>query len=320
MSSSPSSFHQAQRIRVRLACDTDLDRIRADLQQTSLRRQLRHRTLLLACRGEQVCAAMGLELDTAEVCPWPGPDGNIQPQLFGRLLRAVEQRAVWFGLLEVRIQAGSQRQLLHETGYRPAARNGWLKRSLKRRQTRYARQIAALSARLGIPPDYGRVHRMPLQAEPGSLSSIGPDVFGREQRLRPPAAAAWQRLVAAAQREQGIILQAVSAYRPVAYQQGIVERKLAQGQSMTQILRVSAAPGYSEHHTGNAVDITMDGYRPLEEEFEHSPAFAWLTRRAGKFGFVLSYPPDNHHRLAYEPWHWCFRRPARPRRPAADPA
>ena len=75
---------------------------------------------------------------------------------------------------------------------------------------------------------------------------------------------------------------------------------------MAQILRVSAAPGYSEHHSGRALDITTPGYAALEEEFELSPAFAWLKKHAKTFRFRLSYPRRNTHGIAYEPWHWCW--------------
>ena len=54
--------------------------------------------------------------------------------------------------------------------------------------------------------------------------------------------------------------------------------------------------------------MTTPGYQPLDEEFEHSAAFAWLRRNAGNYGFHLSYPRDNRHGIAYEPWHWCWRR------------
>ena len=103
-------------------------------------------------------------------------------------------------------------------------------------------------------------------------------------------------------------LQVVSAFRSIEYQLGILERKLASGQSVTEILRVSAAPGYSEHHTGRAVDVTAQGFAALEEEFEKSPAFAWLTENAGRFGFRMSYPRGNRHGVVYEPWHWCWHR------------
>jgi D-alanyl-D-alanine carboxypeptidase len=105
----------------------------------------------------------------------------------------------------------------------------------------------------------------------------------------------------------GVELQIVSAFRGVDYQLGIVRRKLERGLSMHEILRVSAAPGYSEHHSGRALDITAPGFAALEEEFENSSAFAWLSANAQRYGFHLSYPRDNPHGIAYEPWHWCWR-------------
>jgi len=101
-------------------------------------------------------------------------------------------------------------------------------------------------------------------------------------------------------------LQIVSAFRSIEYQLGILQRKLDRGQTIAQILRVSAAPGYSEHHSGRALDITTPGFAALEEEFENSPAFAWLKKNGRRFGFRLSYPRRNPHGIAYEPWHWCF--------------
>lgn len=76
---------------------------------------------------------------------------------------------------------------------------------------------------------------------------------------------------------------------------------------MQEILNVNAAPGYSEHHGGRALDIGTPGEPPAEESFEHTPAFAWLTRHAGDFGFVMSYPRGNPHGIVYEPWHWYHR-------------
>ena len=70
---------------------------------------------------------------------------------------------------------------------------------------------------------------------------------------------------------------------------------------------MNAAPGYSEHHTGCAVDIATPGSRPLTEEFEDSQAFRWLTDNAGKFGFSMSYPRNNPAGFIYEPWHWACR-------------
>ncbi len=74
-----------------------------------------------------------------------------------------------------------------------------------------------------------------------------------------------------------------------------------------KILTLSAPPGYSEHHTGCAIDINTPGCVATEEEFENTDAYRWLTEHAGRFGFTLSYPRDNALGFIYEPWHWCFQ-------------
>ena len=158
---------------------------------------------------------------------------------------------------------------------------------------------------LGVPRDYGRNRSLRLQREPSRLVSIGSDIHGRGQWLQTRAARGLARMREAAARDD-VTLQIVSAFRSIGYQLGIVERKLARGLTMDEILSVSAAPGYSEHHTGRCVDFTTPGFKSLEEEFERSPAFAWLQRYAAGYRFVLSYPRGNRHGMAFEPWHWCW--------------
>jgi len=125
----------------------------------------------------------------------------------------------------------------------------------------------------------------------------------RKHELVAVAAQAWRQLKAAAGAE-GVALYLVSAFRSVERQKSIIQRKLEKGQSIEQILAVSAPPFFSEHHTGRAVDIGTPGCTDLEPEFEATPAFRWLTRNAATYGFELSYPPDNGAGYVYEPWHW----------------
>jgi len=160
---------------------------------------------------------------------------------------------------------------------------------------------------LGLDEDaYGARTGLALVAEPAALAFAGVDRYRRPLWLTAAAARAWRAMQAAAARE-GVALDAVSGYRSHDYQLGIFERKRARGQAVEQILTVNAAPGYSEHHSGNALDIGTPGEPPAEASFERTAAFAWLTRRAGEFGFVMSYPRDNPHGIVYEPWHWYHR-------------
>jgi D-alanyl-D-alanine carboxypeptidase len=163
-------------------------------------------------------------------------------------------------------------------------------------------------SRLGIPSDYSRVRHLPLQREARALVAIRPAEDDRQLLyLTPRAARAWRRMFTAA-RADGVTLLPLSAYRSVERQIKIIERKLAAGDTITDILRYVAAPGCSEHHTGRAIDLgSPHTTRALEEDFALTPEFRWLTEHAGCFGFSLSYPCDNPHGISYEPWHWCWR-------------
>jgi D-alanyl-D-alanine carboxypeptidase len=163
----------------------------------------------------------------------------------------------------------------------------------------------AAALELGVPRDYAKVRSLKRVREPARLSFIGDDIHARPQWLATRAAGAWVRLRGAAEHD-GVQLQVVSAFRSTEYQLGILRRKLDRGQSIEQILAVSAAPGYSEHHSGRALDLTTPGFAPLEEEFEHSSAFTWLCTNAQRYKFRLSFPRGNAHGIAYEPWHWCW--------------
>jgi zinc D-Ala-D-Ala carboxypeptidase len=172
-------------------------------------------------------------------------------------------------------------------------------------------RIAAQLDRLGLDDHYSVRTGLPLVAEPARLMFAGFDRYRRALWLEAEAARAWHRMHAAALRD-GVVLEAISGYRSHDYQLGIVERKLARGLSLDAILEINAAPGYSEHHSGRALDIGAPGEPPAEESFERTPAFGWLERHAPGHGFTMSYPRDNPHGIVYEPWHWCHGIPASP--------
>lgn len=167
----------------------------------------------------------------------------------------------------------------------------------------YEDRIAKILDELGIPLSYGQERGMPLHQEAVELVSAGVDVYGREQKVSSHALTRWRRLCQAATQE-GVNLLLVSGFRSVEYQRQILEQKLAKGEPLSQILRVNAAPGYSEHHTGRAIDMTVPGLVPATEEFESTSAFSWLSCHAEEFGFTMTYPRNNTYGIIYEPWHW----------------
>jgi D-alanyl-D-alanine carboxypeptidase len=154
--------------------------------------------------------------------------------------------------------------------------------------------------------EYGEASGLPLVAEPSVLSYAGRDRYARPLWLTRGAARGWRHMRAAALAND-VTIEAISGYRSHAYQLGIFNRKLARGQTVKEILAVNAAPGYSEHHSGCAMDIGAPGEPAAEESFEGTAAFAWLADNAADFGFVMSYPRDNPHGIVYEPWHWRWQ-------------
>lgn len=152
-------------------------------------------------------------------------------------------------------------------------------------------------------PPAGYDARMPRHEEAMELRSAGLDAFGRDTFLTPATAEAWSAMHQAA-RGEGVELLLLSGFRSIERQARIVQRKLEAGILLDDILKVNAYPGHSEHHTGRAIDIGSPGCKHLTEAFEATREYAWLAARAGGFGFSMSYPRNNQHGIAFEPWHW----------------
>lgn len=161
------------------------------------------------------------------------------------------------------------------------------------------------AANLGAPRDYAQSHQWILQPEAPVLANAGTDVYGRGLRLAPKAADALHAMVAAAARD-GVTVQVVSGFRSFGYQRRLLHRKLNRGVPLAAVLEVNALPGFSEHHSGCALDLTTPGVPAADDAFATTPAFAWLAAHAGDFGFALSYPPGNVQGVDFEPWHWRY--------------
>ncbi|MDP3071476.1 MAG: M15 family metallopeptidase [Opitutaceae bacterium] len=168
--------------------------------------------------------------------------------------------------------------------------------------------LGKIHAALGIPADYARTRGLPPHREARRLVSVGraPD-DDKPVRLTPRAAAAWRRMHAAATRD-GVTLLPLSGFRSIARQTRLIRQKLSTGRSLASVLRFVAAPGFSEHHSGRAIDIGDPADTSVEASFARTPAYRWLRRHAGRFGFTLTYPRGNRCGIGYEPWHWCWSR------------
>ena len=166
--------------------------------------------------------------------------------------------------------------------------------------------LQTLHAKLGILEDYSK-RNIPLQHEEKNLVAADINEKGREILLEPNAAANWKKIKAEAA-NHNIKLILVSGFRSISYQAEIIQGHLNKGKKIDDVLKFLAAPGYSEHHTGRALDITSPECYPLKltEEFENTGAFKWLLQNSKNFNFTLSYPRDNPFGIIYEPWHWLY--------------
>ena len=104
-------------------------------------------------------------------------------------------------------------------------------------------------------------------------------------------------------RDDGYSLLVLSGYRSFGEQAALkTNYKVTYGIGSNKF---SADQGYSEHQLATAVDLTTKELGGTTLAFARTPAYAWLSANAYRYGFVLSYPSGNTF-YQYEPWHWRF--------------
>lgn len=147
----------------------------------------------------------------------------------------------------------------------------------------------------------------PVDYAPTDL--VTPDVASQNPpTLRAEVAAAVVEMFAAGEAEGAGAFQVQSAYRSYALQVdvygGYVQRE---GQAAADAQ--SARPGFSEHQTGLALDISPIPLScPLKACFGDTTQGRWLADNAWRFGFLLRYPVDKVEvtGFMYEPWHFRY--------------
>lgn len=164
--------------------------------------------------------------------------------------------------------------------------------------------IDRIHASLGITPALLAGRKLQRYDEAQGLVPAEKAPNGRVHFLVPEAADAWRAMKAAAQGD-GIDIHILSGFRSMARQGELIQVRLDGGMVIGDVLKILAPPGFSEHHTGRAVDVSTQGIKALQLEFESTPAFDWLNANAATFGYTLSFPRNNPAGYDYEPWHWC---------------
>ncbi len=140
-----------------------------------------------------------------------------------------------------------------------------------------------------------------------TIASYAQQEYQRFEQLAPEPALALMKLIYAA-RDEKVWIIPVSGFRTIAAQEKLFQAQIQRRGSPEAAAKLSAPPGYSEHHTGYALDVA-DGHFPKQDvtyNFTQTDAFRWLSQHAKEFGFELSFPENNSQGVSYEPWHWRF--------------
>lgn len=117
--------------------------------------------------------------------------------------------------------------------------------------------------------------------------------------LRAEASGQLVAMFQAFQAETGLAMQSQSAYR--SYQSQV---SVYGGND-----QLTARPGFSEHQTGLAMDISaLPAKCSLQICFADTPQGQWLAANAYRFGFILRYPDGLTDITGYqfEPWHYRY--------------
>lgn len=148
-------------------------------------------------------------------------------------------------------------------------------------------------------------YRMPENYTPNLVY-----VCNTDERLDSRVAPHYEEMFNAAAKD-GVYLTPCSGYRSYDLQNRNFTREkdyfLSQGYSNAEAEVLAAKtimpPGSSEHNLGLAMDIVC-----VDEWFEDTDEFAWLTEHAADYGFIMRYPKDKQDitKVIYEPWHWRY--------------
>lgn len=153
-----------------------------------------------------------------------------------------------------------------------------------------------------------KTHRLPEGYEPDDL--VYPDVafifsdLIDKRKMRREAADALKVLFDAAKKD-GIELAGVSGYRSESRQRTLFDNYVKRD-GLEAASRYSAKPGYSEHQTGLAMDVSgKDGKCAAEDCFAGTDEANWLADHAYEYGFIIRYPQDKEEVTGYkyEAWH-----------------
>lgn len=152
---------------------------------------------------------------------------------------------------------------------------------------------------------YSKVYFLNEHYAPPQLREIPEEYLSKDDEPEHIHAKVWPYLedLLGAAEDDGINLRVLSAFRSFEEQSDLKARyRTIYGSGANTF---SADQGYSEHQLGTTVDLNIEEMGTSLSNFETTEAYEWLQENAHKYGFTLSYPPNNSY-YTFEPWHWRF--------------
>lgn len=159
----------------------------------------------------------------------------------------------------------------------------------------------------------GPDHPLNKEIDANQLTEVAPG-----EKLDKRVVGEYQKMKDAA-KKVGIVITEISGYRSIADQQVVFNEKFQRmkAQGMTDQEAKAATmtdmtePGYSEHHTGLAMDVVDESWLAsgpawtLSEDYGKTAGGKWLAEHSKEYGFVIRYPANKTDltKITYEPWH-----------------
>lgn len=159
-----------------------------------------------------------------------------------------------------------------------------------------------------LPLFVNRWNGLPKEYKPNNLieKPAGQKYYNLEHSILicEEAAEAYEKMAKDAANKANIHLKVSYAYRSYEEQEKLIE-ELIKINGETETKHTAAPAGFSEHHTGLAIDVSgairEDGTHITENE----DAYKWIANNCHKYGFMIKNLEGKEHITGtkYEPWH-----------------
>jgi len=111
-------------------------------------------------------------------------------------------------------------------------------------------------------------------------------------------------IMADAAEKEGIFLKVTHGYRSIESQREIIEYH-TNLRGKEEAMKICAPLGFSEHHTGLAIDVSAWYDKNQEKKTYRNDAYEWMENNCYKYGFMIKNlnGKESITGTVYEPWH-----------------